>query len=189
MATMGEKIRRLHDFFGEAFTVSELEMFLTENGYEVVVAAVNQRAGGTEYFFAVTQALQRRGLIKGAFFEQLRQERPELGEQISVLQQLWLAEDQTDLKPPPSVRPSSSGPPPAASPPGAVDRISLVRNLSRLSPGDMAMLVTFIEGAGSHISRVGAVPQQVAELMQWAESSTGPGLRAIQEAFKELQNP
>ena len=61
MATEGEKIGRLRDFFLDAFTVAELKMFLTVNGYEAVVATVNQRAGGMEYFFAVAQALKRTG--------------------------------------------------------------------------------------------------------------------------------
>jgi hypothetical protein len=36
-----------------------------------------------------------------------------------------------------------------------------------------------------HISRQGIV----AELIRWAEGPTGPGLAAIEEAFKTLQNP
>jgi hypothetical protein len=72
---------------------------------------------------------------------------------------------------------------------GVPSRLALVREVSGLAPADFATLVAAIEGAGSHISRVGTVAEQVAELVRWAESSTGPGLGAIQEAFKELQNP
>ena len=94
MATEGEKIGRLRDFFLDAFTVAELEMFLTVNGYGEVVAAVNHRAGGMEFFFAAAQALQRRGEIDGEFFERLRKERPKKAAPIGALQPLWLAEDQ-----------------------------------------------------------------------------------------------
>ena len=43
--------------------------------------------------------------------------------------------------------------------------------------------------AAAHISRQGTVAEQVAELIRWAESPTGPGLAAVEEAFKTLQNP
>ena len=42
--------------------------------------------------------------------------------------------------------------------------------------------------AAAHVSRHGTVAEQVAELIRWAESPTGPGLAAIEEAFKIL-NP
>ena len=67
-------------------------------------------------------------------------------------------------------------------------RLALVRDLSRLAPPDWSTLVSGIEGAGAHISRQGTVAEQVAELIRWAESPTGPGLAAIEEAFKIL-NP
>jgi hypothetical protein len=47
----------------------------------------------------------------------------------------------------------------------------------------MALLVTLVEGAASHVSRHGTVPEQAAELFRWAESSTGPGLDVIREAL------
>jgi hypothetical protein len=72
--------------------------------------------------------------------------------------------------------------PPAAQAP-AVDRAALVRTVSGLSPGDMALLVTMVEGAASHVSRHGTVPEQAAELIGWAESSTGAGLDVIREAL------
>jgi hypothetical protein len=72
---------------------------------------------------------------------------------------------------------------PPAAPARAVDRAALVRTLSGLSPGDMALLVTLVEGAASHVSRHGTVREQAAELIGWAESSTGPGLDAIREAL------
>lgn len=72
---------------------------------------------------------------------------------------------------------------PPAAPPRAVDRAALVRTVSGLSPGDMALLVTLVEGAASHVSRHGTVPEQAAELFRWAESPTGPGLDAIREAL------
>jgi hypothetical protein len=69
------------------------------------------------------------------------------------------------------------------------DRMALVRNLGRLAPADWALLVSAIEGAESRISHHGTVPEQVAELLRWAGSPTGPGLAAISEAYRQLQNP
>ena len=56
-----------------------------------------------------------------------------------------------------------------------VERASLVRNLTRLTPSDMATLVTLLEGAATHVSRHGTVPEQAAELVRWAESPNGCG--------------
>jgi hypothetical protein len=64
-----------------------------------------------------------------------------------------------------------------------------MRDLGRLDPTDLAMLVTFIPGAAAHISRQGTVAEQVAELVQWAESTTGPGLDAVEQAFEAIRNP
>jgi hypothetical protein len=68
-------------------------------------------------------------------------------------------------------------------------RHALVRDLSRLAPPDWEFLVTVLEGAAARVSRHGTVPEQAAELIRWAESPTGPGLAAVEEAFKTLQNP
>jgi hypothetical protein len=51
----------------------------------------------------------------------------------------------------------------------------------------MALLVSLIEGAGSRVSRRGTVPEQAAELIRWAESSTGRGLAVIQEALANFR--
>jgi hypothetical protein len=72
---------------------------------------------------------------------------------------------------------------------GVPDRLALVRDLSGLSPADWAMLVTAIPGTASHVTRHGTVAEQVAELVRWAEDPTGPGLAAVQEAYKGLRNP
>jgi hypothetical protein len=108
MAIEGEKLRGLRDFFTDAFTASELKMFLNVNGYREVADASNPSVGGIEYFFDVAQALQRRGLIDDEFFERLKQERIKKGARISVLQQLWVAEDQAVPKASGST--TSSGP-------------------------------------------------------------------------------
>ena len=79
---------------------------------------------------------------------------------------------------------------PAAKGPGRLgvpSRLALVRELSDLAPADWATLVAAIPGAAPHVSRHGTVPEQVAELVRWAESSTGPGLAAVEEAAKELR--
>ena len=57
----------------------------------------------------------------------------------------------------------------------------------RAEPRRHGLLVAMIEGAASHVSRHGTVPEQAAELIRWAESSTGPGLAAIQEALANFR--
>ena len=89
--------------------------------------------------------------------------------------------------------PAAAAGKPAPSKPGdpvsMPKRLALVRDLGRLAPADWSILVSGIECAAAHISRQGTVAEQVAELIRWAESPTGPGLAAIEEAFKTLQNP
>jgi hypothetical protein len=86
--------------------------------------------------------------------------------------------------PSPATRPSAGAPMPtstkATSP---LDRTSLVRTVTGLSPGDMAKLVALIEGASAQVSRHGTVAEQAGDLIRWAESSKGPGLDAIQRAL------
>ena len=65
----------------------------------------------------------------------------------------------------------------------AMDRLTLVRTLTDLTPADFATLIAMIPGAARQLSRV-SVPEQAGELIRWAESSTGPGLAAIEEALK-----
>ena len=89
--------------------------------------------------------------------------------------------------PPTPAPPAPVVTPPPAAQARAVDRAALVRTVSGLSPSDMALLVTLIDGAASHVSRHGTVPEQAAELIRWAESSTGPGLAAIQEALANFR--
>ena len=69
----------------------------------------------------------------------------------------------------------------------AMDRLTLVRTLTDLTPADFARLIAMIPGAARQLSRV-SVPEQAGELIRFAESPTGPGLAAIEEAFKIL-NP
>ena len=68
-------------------------------------------------------------------------------------------------------------------------RVALVRDLSRLAPADWSTLVSGIEGAAAHISRQGTVAEQVAELIRWAESPTGPGSRRSRRPSRVLRNP
>jgi hypothetical protein len=51
----------------------------------------------------------------------------------------------------------------------------------------MAQLVTLVAGAASHVSRHGTVFEHAAELNRWAESPTGPGLAALQEALTSFR--
>jgi hypothetical protein len=67
-------------------------------------------------------------------------------------------------------------------------RNSLVGSLSQLAPSDFATLVAMIPGAASHVSRHSTIPEQAAELVQWAESPTGPKLAAIQEVLDSFRD-
>ena len=89
--------------------------------------------------------------------------------------------------PPTPARPSPSVATPAPKPTGPIDRATLVRTISGFAPSDMAEFVTLIEGAARHIGRHGTVPEQAAELIRWAESSTGPGLEAIRRALENFR--
>ncbi len=64
-----------------------------------------------------------------------------------------------------------------------MDRATLVRTLTDLTPADFATLIVMIPGAARQVSRQGTVPEQAGELIRWAESSKGPGLAAIEEAL------
>ena len=68
-------------------------------------------------------------------------------------------------------------------------RLKLVMELGRLAPPDWDILVTAIEGAANRLSRRGTIPEQVAELIRWVDSPTGPGLAAIEEALRALRSP
>jgi tetratricopeptide (TPR) repeat protein len=65
----------------------------------------------------------------------------------------------------------------------SMDRTTFVKTLRALSPSDFDSFVASLENAATHISRHGTVPEKTAELIRWAESSTGPGLAAIQDAW------
>jgi hypothetical protein len=89
------KDKKLYDFLKTSFEPVEFHKFLTFQGGEFVdvAEAVNPDNAAGDYFFEVVAALQRRGLIDGSFFEQLRNERPRFGAQISALQKLWREDD------------------------------------------------------------------------------------------------
>jgi hypothetical protein len=70
--------------------------------------------------------------------------------------------------------------------PPAIDRMTLVRTITGLSPSNLARVVALIDGAATHISRYGTVPEQAADLIRWAESPAGPGLEAVQKALEQL---
>ncbi len=93
------------------------------------------------------------------------------------------------IPPPAAARPDAEQL--AAKEPGELlsvpSRVALVRELSELAPSDWATLVAAIPGAGFHVSRQGTTPEQVAELVRWAESPFGPGLRAIQRALENFR--
>ncbi len=84
----------------------------------------------------------------------------------------------------PTVLPASS---PQRTP--AMDRLTLVKTLTGLDPSDLSTVIALISGAVDHVSRHGTVREQAGELIRWAESSTGPGLAAIEEALRALRSP
>jgi len=68
-----------------------------------------------------------------------------------------------------------------------MDRPTFVKTLGALSPSTFDLFVASLEHAATHIGRHGTVPEQAAELIRWAESSTGPGLAAIQVAWENFR--
>jgi hypothetical protein len=76
-----------------------------------------------------------------------------------------------------------------ANPVPSMDRLTFVKTLVGLSPPDFDILLAAIPGASVHVSPRGAIPEKAAELVRWAESPKGCGLTAVEETFKELQNP
>ncbi len=75
---------------------------------------------------------------------------------------------------------------PHAARPQPIDRATFVRTVSNLSSSDMARLVIQVEGAALRIRRHGTVPEQAADLIHWAESTTGPGLAIIRDALESF---
>ena len=71
----------------------------------------------------------------------------------------------------------------------AMDRLTLVKTLTGLDPSDLSTVIALISEARNHVSRQGTVREQASELIGWAESSTGPGLAAIEEALRRLRSP
>jgi hypothetical protein len=93
------------------------------------------------------------------------------------------------LIPPPSPAGADVRPPQEAPGDGpaktfrAMDRLTFVQTLGALAPSTFDLFVASIAHAASHISRRSTVAEQAAELVRWAESPTGPGLVALQEAL------
>ena len=87
--TEGERYGELLDFIKESFEREEFEMFLELKGYADVTESLNESTSGKRYFFDAVKALDRRGLIDGAFFEHLAKERPVKAEQIRKLASSW----------------------------------------------------------------------------------------------------
>jgi len=70
-----------------------------------------------------------------------------------------------------------------------MDRPTLVKTLTGLDPSDLSTVIALISGAVDHVSRQGTVREQGGELIRWAESSTGPGLAAVEEALRAIRSP
>ena len=69
----------------------------------------------------------------------------------------------------------------------SMDRPTFVKTLGALSPSTFDLFVASLEHAAAHLSRHGSVAEQAAELIRWAESPTGPGFTAIQEALESFR--
>jgi hypothetical protein len=68
-----------------------------------------------------------------------------------------------------------------------MDRLTFVRTLAGLTSADFELFVTSIPRAASQISRHGTIPEKVAELIRWAEGSTGPGFITVQQAYRNFR--
>jgi hypothetical protein len=99
MATDGERIGLLSEFFADSFGPTDLKMFLIVNKYDKVASAVNESVGSRLYFFQVAEELNKRGLIDEAFFENLRRERPAKKSRILDLGKSWLDEEMATPRP------------------------------------------------------------------------------------------
>ena len=64
--------------------------------------------------------------------------------------------------------------------------LTFVKTLANLSPSDFELLAAAIPEAARHVSRQGTIPEKVADLMRWVEGSRGPGIAAVQEAYREI---
>ena len=72
--------------------------------------------------------------------------------------------------------------------PRPMNRLSIVMTLGALDSADFELIVVSISSdASRHVSRQGTVPEKAAELVRWAESPTGPGLDALQEALEHFR--
>jgi hypothetical protein len=67
-----------------------------------------------------------------------------------------------------------------------MDRSSFLRTLADLTPADFELFVATIPNAAPQISRQGTISEKVAELIRWVDSSTGPGIGAVQEAYRNF---
>jgi hypothetical protein len=70
-----------------------------------------------------------------------------------------------------------------------MSRLTLVRTLAALRPADFDVVVAAIRNAAQQVSRHGTIAEKAAELVRWAESPTGHGLAAVEEAFEAVRNP
>jgi hypothetical protein len=67
-----------------------------------------------------------------------------------------------------------------------MDRLAFMKTLAGLSPADFEFFVATIPDAARQVSRQGTIPEKVAELIRWTESTTGPGIDAVQEAYRRF---
>lgn len=63
--------------------------------------------------------------------------------------------------------------------------IALLTRLARLNPADINLLIAAM-GASKHVAGRASVREKASELFEWADSSTGPGLDALDETARQV---
>jgi hypothetical protein len=104
--TEGRRIEALRDFLRDSFRRSQLEQFLTIEGYSDVVRVVGSHEDMTKYAYDVVVELHQQGRIDPVFFDCLARARPGKRPEIERLRNIWLDGNPTDLKPPGGPLPS-----------------------------------------------------------------------------------
>jgi hypothetical protein len=85
--TKSQRLKAISDFLTEAFSRSDLVMFLRLQGYEEIANSVNSNAGMAQFCFEVTEALERTGRIDAQLFDDLLEARAARATQINALRQ------------------------------------------------------------------------------------------------------
>jgi hypothetical protein len=85
--TKSQRLKAISDFLTEAFSRSDLVMFMRLRGYEEIADSVNPNAGMAQFCFEVTEALEHTGRIDAQLFDNLVEARPARAAQVNTLRQ------------------------------------------------------------------------------------------------------